>query len=255
VTLRASELAEVFLTDMATHPRTLQEALGPSEIGDSCPRKLAYKVLGVPPVETGPRMGLPAWIGTSAHAGAEKAFKAENRRLRRSRWITESRVDVGKVLDLTISGTCDLYDTDNETVVDFKFIGPTSLRKYKMDGLSDVYRTQVHAYGQGMVNAGRDVQDVSVYLVPRDGHLSSAVLISEPFDPAMARRALKRLEGIVSATRVHGREALPLFPMAASYCRFCPWHLKDSLDPRVGCPGVADQPMSNSTQNTLTFSV
>lgn len=107
------------------HPRSLQTAIGPSEIGTPCDRKIAYKLLRHPE-----RPQPPAWlptIGTGVHSWLEDAFdQGAYRELLASggdqeRWLTETRVTVGYIPGMGfLEGSCDLYDRYTGTVVDHK---------------------------------------------------------------------------------------------------------------------------------------
>ena len=50
-------------------PRTLQTRIGPSEIGEPCPRALIARLFGIP--EPGPPEppNCRAWVGTCMHSG------------------------------------------------------------------------------------------------------------------------------------------------------------------------------------------
>lgn len=61
---------------ITNHPRSLQTAIGPSEIGTPCARKIAYKLLGV---EERPQK--PNWratVGTGTHMWMEETFDRAN---------------------------------------------------------------------------------------------------------------------------------------------------------------------------------
>ena len=61
------ELSQVILWNEHNAPRSLQRAIGPSELGDPCDRKLAYRIAGIEPVNFGDPW--PAIVGTSIHDG------------------------------------------------------------------------------------------------------------------------------------------------------------------------------------------
>lgn len=115
----ADEIAKA-LRDMIRHgsrvmPRSQQKALGPSEVGHPCPRKLAYGLMDEPG-EPGFSDPLPSLIGTAFHSWLEWAAPQHNELLGRERWLPETKVTVREGL----SGTCDLFDTDTGTVIDHK---------------------------------------------------------------------------------------------------------------------------------------
>lgn len=238
-----------YLTDIKTTildaarnaPRTQQRSLGPSEVGDPCARKLAYKLLDVTPTNT-TTDPLPSLVGTGAHAWLADAFAADNQRLGRQRWVIEQRLQCGDV-----SGSGDLYDADTYKVIDHKFPGATAMKKYKTNGPSQVYRVQAHLYGLGHVNAGRRVDDVAILFFPRGGMLSDAWLWQEPYQPDIAQQALDRLHSIaaaidawMSATGGDKSQTLAAIPTHVTpLCNWCHYLAFASSDLSTGCPGEA----------------
>lgn len=230
--IRADLIAAVE-TDWANHPRSLQTAIGPSEIGVPCSRQIAAKLAGAQ--RTNPSGDLlPAYIGTATHARLEESFEADNRRLfaegRGHRWLTEQRVTVAPGL----SGSCDLYSSwDGGMVIDHKVVGATSFRKYLKEGPSEQYRVQAHSYGLGFQNAGYPVARVGIFFIPKSSYLSKSFVWSEPFDPAVALNAVDRLEKIRNAVDLIGavddHSQLDRVPArSGDHCTFCPFGGKSS---------------------------
>src|SRR3954462_8033450 len=115
--LREEIVAMIIDRHRAT-PRHQQKSLGPSEIGHPCARKLASGILDMP--APNPQWDpLPSIIGTATHTWLETAADLANANLGRERWLTETKVHPAAWL----SGSCDLYDTDSGTVVDYKVPG------------------------------------------------------------------------------------------------------------------------------------
>jgi hypothetical protein len=248
-------LYEMLAAHQGGSARSQQVHLGPSEIGDPCDRKLAYKLFGTPQVRI-ERLKWAAIVGTWGHTGLGPVFEAENKRLGRERYLIERRVPVAPVLD--ISGECDCFDVDTGEVIDFKFPGKSSLDTYKRKGPSEVYRTQVHLYGRGWQNAGFEVKSVRILFLPRASHLfSDAHEWSEPYDRSIADAALERLVKLVGAGVDRGLGSsngdgagFNEFDIDTSSCRFCPWH--QPLVPTAnsqGCPG--GRPMSPADSAVL----
>jgi len=245
------DLLDVFERSMTEHPRSLQVELGPSEYGDPCARKLGFKLLQVDGAARFP--GFASWVGTACHERASRIFLAENERLGRQRWLTDLKVQVGTYAGQLLAGHLDLYDVDTAAVIDFKFVGITSMRNYRANGLSKVYTTQVHGYGQGAVNAGLPVERVGCLVMPQNGNLNASRLFLEPFDPTIVKRALKRLEGIALAVRAQP-QAVEQLPITWSYCvASCPFFDPSTTDFRTRCPGAEDQQVRLQTP-ALTFS-
>lgn len=242
-TLHADELIHLIRAHIDRHPRGLQKALGPSDLGTPCTRRLGYALAGVEPVN--PRGG--AWrptIGTAVHAWLEGALTAHNDAHTVDRFYLEERVHVGDVGGVPITGSCDVYDRILATVVDWKVVGVTALKRYRKAGSpGDAYRRQVHLYGRGFRNAGLPVDHVSVLFLPNNGELSDAYHWTEPYDEALALDTLTRANGVASAVAAAGTAVLPLLPTANAHCTYCPAFCADSTDLAVGCPGDPGRPV------------
>jgi hypothetical protein len=223
---------------ITNHPRSLQKAIGPSEVGMDCLRRLAYKLL-----DHEERPQAPNWkatVGTAVHSWLEDVFTAdpEIQASGLQRWCTETRVDVGEVPGIGhITGSCDLYDRVTGTVLDHKCVGPAQLKKYRANGPSQQYRTQAHLYGRGWVRAGMRATHVAICFLPRNGDLRDAYLWHEPYDEQIAVDGLNRLAGIQALIQMQGDQALPLIPTADQYCFNCPFYKAGSSDLADGCPG------------------
>jgi hypothetical protein len=220
--------------DQAT-PRHLQRALGPSEIAHPCMRRLAYGLMEVdkPNPSFDP---LPAIIGTATHKWLESAAMYANTQLGRQRWHTETRVNVTSWL----SGSCDLYDADTATVIDYKVPGASRFTAYKKQ-MSEVYRQQVHLYGKGFRNANLSVEVVAVMLIPRGGTLSNAHLWSEPYDESIADAIIYRRHQAAALIHDFDVEHQPdhyeWFSRSGPDCMFCPW-FSPNPDSALKCGGI-----------------
>lgn len=220
---------------IAAHPRSQQVAIGPSEIGDPCARRIGYKMLNH--AELNEQVNWPATIGTAGHAWLEPAMEAQNRWLGVRRFLMEETVYVGDVAGQPIFGHCDLRDQATAGVVDWKFVGATPLRNYKANGPGRQYRAQAHLYGRGWALRGDPVDWVGIMFLPRSGELDDAVWWHEPYDEQIALDALQRATGIHLATQTLGIAALDALPTADAYCHKCPYYKAGSKDLSEGCPG------------------
>ncbi len=216
----------------AMHPRSLQVAIGPSEVGNPCDRSLGFAVRDRDgeslPVGGDSSDPVPAIVGTSVHAWLENAAHNDNF-IEKSltgmdRWKPERSLNM-EVNGYGLSGSCDLYDADTSTVIDWKVVGPTSFRKYEREELPTQYRVQVQLYGLGYHQLGYEVKNVAIAVLPRNGPLRDLNLISFPFDQALAEAALMRLQLIDEANDWQGQKAKP----SSDHCRWCPV-------PRDACP-------------------
>lgn len=217
--------------------RSVQRAIGPSEIGEECSRRLTYKLLDMPEANT-TGDPWPAIVGTATHAWLADAFIRENERLKRDRYLVERQV----FLTDGISGTCDVYDTELGGVVDHKVLGTTSLAKVKKVGANERYRVQLHLYGLGYVRDGYDVKTVSLACYPRGGWLDGLYTWTEQYRPDIAHAAMARLSAHTEAAYRLDLENHPerwaLIPhQPGPGCAWCPFFRPGSPVSDVGCPG------------------
>jgi hypothetical protein len=232
-----AELLDIIKGRADNAPRSLQRELGPSEVGDPCERKLAFKLHGMEPASVG--KGGDKWratVGTAIHSWLEDAFGQH------SDYITERKVVVGAWYDgekaRVLQGSCDLFRISSGTVLDFKTTSQAKMADYARGKISETYRTQIHLYGLGYRNAGHDVKQVGLVFLPRDDdlNLSTSVLYVEDFDPSIAEAALKRLERIAETSKNGDFASLAT---ASSFCSRCSWFASGSTKPDSGrCPGV-----------------
>ena len=244
-----SDLKDVVRQHSNNHPRGQQRTLGPSEVGHPCLRKLAQSLLfGSGQTMNGgtinpPGDPLPSYIGTAAHARFEEAVQQDNTRREAagqpSRWISEKKV----VVRGDLSGTCDLFDMDTNTVIDLKFPGTTAMNEYKRNGPSAEYRTQAHLYGAGYRNEGYDVQRVGIWFLPRAGQLASSYLWVEDYDQSVVDHALGRIDlalMVIDDLRVDQHpEHLGLIPRTAHHCAWCPYFSPVQHGDPTACSGEA----------------
>lgn len=196
--------------------RSLQTAIGPSEIGHPCPRKVAYKLANVRE-NTSYQDPFPSIMGVAMHAWME-----EN--LPRDEWIPEQRVNAdGREL----FGHSDAYHKPTRTVVDWKFLGSTMHRQWLGGYVNSTYQVQAHSYGQGFVNMGYPVDRVAVAVFCRAKTLQDLYVWSEPWDPAIAHRAFERMDILktyIAASGASDTNRAPLLEIpavAGDGCYFC----------------------------------
>src|SRR4051812_9182952 len=134
-----TELRQVLIDYEANRPRSMQKALGPSEIGTPCQQEIARKLAGAPrrPITE------PTWApfqGTAVHASMEDVVAFWNRQLDRERWLAEDRLTVVEGIPAavpggpdypTVAGNGDAFDQDHAMVVDWKHVGTTALDKVR----------------------------------------------------------------------------------------------------------------------------
>lgn len=190
-----------------THdPRTLQVELGPSEIGTGCDRCLAHMLAGHERHEqTVP--WLPT-IGRAVHEWLETAVLQHLGASGTARYLPEIAATVGQLRGIDITGHADLFDIDTGTVVDYKIVGSTTLKKVKTHP-GETYRNQAHLYGKGLAAAGFDVQHVAIWFLPRNGiSIDHGHVFTEPYDEQVATAALARANAIAGGIDALGVDAV-----------------------------------------------
>jgi hypothetical protein len=108
------------LTDIITEhdrrsPRSIQVKIGPSEMGDLCDRKVAYRLAGIAPCNEPDNW--PAIVGTACHTWLEGAVKES---VIGGEFITEQTLHI----DQFVEGHSDLYWSTQQLVIDWKTMGP-----------------------------------------------------------------------------------------------------------------------------------
>lgn len=219
-------------------PRSMQMALGPSDLGTECDRKLAYKIAGV----TGYNRGDPwaAFVGSAIHARLEAVIRKcakENG----GTWLIEERI----VVDPLISGRADLVY--NDMVIDIKSASPDVMKKLPDTGPRGSYLPQIHAYAKGLNDAGRKINKVVFVFVPRSGRLSDMYVWADDYRPEIAEKALRRVHGFARRLREldilnnpHLWETVPATPDFL-WCQYCPlfnrsWGVDEPATDK-GCAG------------------
>lgn len=179
-----------------THPRSLQTALGPSELGTACDRCLVHLLAGHRVTEH-----VVPWlptIGTAVHTWLDEAMRLHALASDDGdRWHLEERVTVGSIGGVPIHGHSDLFDAHTGTVVDWKITGKTTLDKVRRSGASLTYQAQAHLYGKGWEDAGYPVREVVVMFLPRNAvSLQHGQTWRAPYSRRAAELALERANAL-----------------------------------------------------------
>jgi len=245
----AADIRRAWMEHAAQAPRTLQQHLGPSELGVECDRQVAGKFAALPATNhvVDP---WPSIRGRALHTEAEDVFTADNRRTGQLRWLTEQRVTPHP----DHPGTADLYDAVEKAVVDHKFLGESSMAKIRKEPPRK-YRAQLFLYGLGYYLLGLPVTRIAVAAYPatagsleglyvwehrfsdETGQIAPEVneLLTTVFSDTARRRT--QAEDIVA-----GRATLLDIPAEPSNdeCYFCPFYRPQAAkDGGVGCPGTS----------------
>lgn len=239
-----AELIDVIRWADANKPRSLQQNVGPSEVGVDCMRRLAYRYAGVKkcneaadPWFATVGTAVHEWLDTAINLWCANAQPEGSKYWAEPRYLTEERVRITVAGDqYGISGSCDLYDVERQTVIDHKVVGATALKKYVDKGPSNQYRTQVHLYGLGHEQAGRPVREVAIAFYPRSGYLTDMHVWSEPYDRTIAEQAIARAATIRQLAYNLPVALIPAHPDAAA-CTWCPFYRPGGPADHTGCPG------------------
>ena len=186
----------------------------------------------------------PSIQGTSVHAWLAEAFNRENARIGRRRWLTELRVAPTD----EHPGSTDLYDVDEQAVVDWKDLGPTSLAKIKSGRIPRHYHVQLLLYGLGCLRAGLPVRRVVLVALPRGASTLNGMYTWDrefglPEDIALLQEVLRVTSARekIAAEVVAGRISMDHIPITPDddECFFCPFYRPEAAyDNGPGCPGT-----------------
>lgn len=247
---KAAELKDLVVRYSARRPRSLQRHLGPSELGVACDRQVVGKLVGEPVTNhvTDP---WPSFMGTAGHAEMEEVLAWENARLGVVRYLSEQRVTPPGPL-AAHPGTADCVDVLDKALLDWKFLGRTTLDKLKRSGASRKYRVQLWTYAIACMAAGIPIERVALVAWPRTSHtiqdayvwsevMSDDVvaLLAEVVEDTARRKAWAAQLGSYDAwTPAQAEAFLRAIPRAADTdeCFFCPFYRPNGKD-GVGCPG------------------
>ena len=233
------ELLEMILYGARNDARSLQLEIGPSEIGNQCDRRLAYRMANTAEcnTETDP---WPATVGTAIHAWLAETVDFWNS-THGTNWMTEKTIDFPEFGGV---GHGDLYK--DRTVIDWKTSNSDLIKKYQKEGPPPSYITQVNLYGFGYLNMGLPVDRVALVFIPRSGWIKNMWVWSAEYDPTIATSAMDRMFEIARTAfdlkvleQPERFNEIPATP--GDGCGICPW-----FNPRLnsstgatdkGCPG------------------
>lgn len=228
------DMQNLILNYEAARPRSQQTAIGPSEVGQPCVRRLGYQLN-----ET-PRINRPdPWAsitGTAVHAMLEQAAATDP-----DRWLTETRIQI----DPTLGGNVDLYDRHHQRVIDHKCSGATGMKHYRAEGPKPQQIIQIHLYAFGMRQLGHEVREVALVFYPLGGLMTGRHGIHTwiaPYNEKIATDAIERLTDIrvliAGLDTEHHPNRLGMLPAHTTpLCGWCPWFRDSSTDLATGCPG------------------
>ncbi|MFH8405490.1 hypothetical protein ACH4FX_12055 [Streptomyces sp. NPDC018019] len=235
----AARLKEMFYAYSTRLDRSVQETMGPSDIGTPCDRRIAMSLLRVAPVSPG-RDNWASFKGTCIHAGLADMFQWAD--AGQGRFAVE--VPLQFPSERVPKGTADLLDRVLFMVGDHKVQGRRSQDRLRTKGMTPLYRAQLHVYGFGARLRGEQVDYVALISWPMEAStLDDLYVVVERYDPQIARDALARVDGIAAkisdCDHFGANGALKVaatFPVADD-CRYCQFHAPGDPDMTRGCPG------------------
>lgn len=242
----AAEIRRAWMEEAAQAPRTLQQHLGPSELGVECDRQVAGKIAALPATNhvVDP---WPSIRGRALHRHAEDVFTADNLRTGLIRWITEQKVTPHP----EHPGTADLYDAVEKAVVDHKFLGESTMAKIRKDPPRK-YVGQLLLYGLGYFLMGLPVRRIVIAAYPATAASLDGLYVWErAFSDDAGQILPENLEVIrgiftdtdrrkvQAAAIIAGRLRLEDVPSVPDddECYFCPFYRPQAA--RDGGPGCA----------------
>jgi hypothetical protein len=208
-------------------PRSRQTAIGLSEVGDPCSRKLAYKSLGTEKTNV-MNDPWPSISGTAIHSYLAEVFQKD------SNFLVEKRVTAAPGL----SGTLDLYDIEQALVIDHKCVGTNSMKARIKDGMTATQRVQLSMYALGLENEGHTPANIACAYYPLGGRLDALHVVMEPYERQVALDAIERLSTLTGALEILSIHQIPATP--STMCSYCSWFIPNSTDLALGCPGQVD---------------
>ncbi|MEU6674843.1 hypothetical protein [Streptomyces sp. NPDC046925] len=237
---RMRELFFQYVNRKTEDNRGAQATLGPSEIGTPCDRQLAMSLLRIPAVNPGGD-GWAAFKGTAVHEALAGMFQWADGGT--GRFAVE--VPLKFPTELVPRGTTDLLDRILFMIDDHKIQGRWSQEQLRTKGMTPKQRVQLHVYGYGARLQGERVDQVALLSWPMESSsLDDMYAVIEPYDPAVARDALARVDKIAEATQglSTGENAIPALEVASYFavaddCRYCPFYAPGDAHMERGCNG------------------
>lgn len=229
----ATELSNIITEASKWSPRSQQVYIGPSEVGQECVRKLAYKLLDWEKVNESGGGSWAASVGTAIHSFLEIIFSKQP-----DRYEVEQKVQIRA----NLSGTIDLFDKEKGYVLDWKTTSPAGVKAKRSEGATSQQITQVQLYGYGKAQQGVSVNKVGLIFLPTGGSIDDMHIELFDYDEAAALGALARLDSVyelLSTIDVEENPAMwPLIPATPSrLCMYCPYYRPFSTDLSVACNG------------------
>ena len=224
--------------------RSKQVALGCSEAGDPCDRKIGMTMVGLQQVNFSADPW-PAIVGTSIHTWLADTVVSYQREFGDEGWLSELEVLASDWLP----GHVDLYYKG--VVLDLKNPSRDNAKRMRKEGIGPVYTTQLQTYGRGVKRSGRPVNRVGVLMLSRDGNLKDMWCRTWPYDDEHVDKALTRITDlgdhlIELDVENNPQQWIHVPPAPSRLCGWCKFYSPQLRAPSdQGCPGRFDDPMDD----------
>lgn len=233
-----AQLKEMFYAYSNRMERSVQETLGPSEVGTPCDRRLAMSLLNIPPVNPGGD-NWASFVGTCVHTGLAEMLQWAD--ANQGRFAVEVPLEFPS--KLVPKGTSDLLDRVLLMAIDHKAMGRFSLDKLRIEGIKPLYLVQLMIYAYGQILKGEKVKYVAVVSWPREqATLKDLYAVVVPYDKSIAEEAFARVERINSNVSIGRAVGYTPLENARTFdiqddCTYCPFYAKGDPEMTRGCNG------------------
>ena len=226
------ELCQVITDAGAYSPRSQQVSIGPSELGEECTRKLAYKLLDWEKVNTSSSGSWAAQVGSAIHSHLEHIFSKDEK------YETETRVKIRG----NLAGTVDLFHNERKMVIDWKTKSPNGVKEKRSQGASKKEIIQVMTYAYGKIKEGIEVDYVGLVFLPTGGQVSDMYIELHQYNEKYVTDALERIDNVYTLLSTIDVEANPAMwqhipAVPSRMCMYCPYFQPFSKDLSKSCPG------------------
>lgn len=204
--------------------RALQAAIGSSEIGWECDRRLAYRLHGV--LKSNYTDPVRALTGTGWHLWLAQTYQRVNQRLGGYRYKVEY-----PCMYRGVPGTGDLYDRRRRVLTDWKTTKKDRIRTMRRaNEVPHHYRVQVNHNALALLDQQYEQPElVALMFIPVDGSLDDSWMWTDLPDYALVDSAVDR----VDALRLVEPADAAIHP--GRDCAYCAWYDPASTDPSKAC--------------------
>lgn len=218
------QLAAFIAVGAGRNARDRQVAIGSSEVGYLCDRRLAYRLRRTERVKDRSSDPWRALVGIAVHALLAGLFHDLDNG--NGAFLVETPTTYRG-----IPGTADLVFRFGRVVVDWKTTKLEKIKRVRRDGVPRHYQVQAQLYGAALVEEGEDVTHAAVVYLPVDSTLDDMFVYRMPLDRRIADDAVERIE------RIAQLKPADAVARPDRLCAYCPNYNPQATDLNVSCPG------------------